>query len=128
MRYIEIVRAHKTSLVSLTLLSFLVLVSTFALSRGPKSETIEASAMGTGTQMGAVIGVTLDIYEYSTPEDRQILIEAFTKGQNQGLGGPLLDHRNHRLRRQLYPHGAHSDRTQDCVRNQPPDPIRRSVL
>ena len=124
MRYIEIVRAHKTSVVSLILLSFLVLVSTFALSRGPKSETIEASAMGTGTQMGAVIGVTLDIYEYSTPEDRQILIEAFTKGQNQGLvnalsemegGGPLLDHRNHRLRRQLYPHGAHSDRTQDCV-------------
>jgi hypothetical protein len=89
MRYVEIFRTHKTSLVSLTLLSFLVLVSTFALSRGPKSETIEASAMGTGTQMGAVIGVTLDIYEYSTPEDRQILIEAFTKGQNQGLVNAL---------------------------------------
>ena len=39
--------------------------------------------------MGAVIGVTLDIYEYSTPEDRQILIEAFTKGQNQGLVNAL---------------------------------------
>jgi|SRR5579862_1404447 hypothetical protein len=89
MRYVEIVRTRRVSLVSLTLLAFLVLVSTFALSRGPKSETIEASAMGTGTQMGAVIGVTLDIYEYSTPEDRQILIEAFTKGQNQGLVNAL---------------------------------------
>ena len=89
MSYIEIARTHKAALGSLLLLAFLVLASTFALSRGPKSETIEASAMGTGTQMGAVIGVTLDIYEWSTPEDRQILIEAFTKGQNQGLVNAL---------------------------------------
>jgi len=32
-----------------------------------ENETIEATAMGTGTQLGATIGVTLDIYEYSTP-------------------------------------------------------------
>ena len=89
MSYIEIARTHRAALGSLLLLAFLVLASTFALSRGPKSETIEASAMGTGTQMGAVIGVTLDIYEWSTPEDRQILIEAFTKGQNQGLVNAL---------------------------------------
>jgi hypothetical protein len=89
MSYIEIARTHKAALGMLLLLAFLVLASTFALSRGPKSETIEASAMGTGTQMGAVIGVTLDIYEWSTPEDRQILIEAFTKGQNQGLVNAL---------------------------------------
>jgi hypothetical protein len=25
------------------------------------------------------------IYEYSTPEDRQVLVQAFNKGQNQGL-------------------------------------------
>jgi hypothetical protein len=89
MSYIEIARTHKAALGGMLLLAFLVLASTFALSRGPKSETIEASAMGTGTQMGAVIGVTLDIYEWSTPEDRQILIEAFTKGQNQGLVNAL---------------------------------------
>src|SRR5215813_9671129 len=33
-------------------------------------ETIEAQAWGTGTQMGASIGVTLNIYEFSTPADR----------------------------------------------------------
>jgi hypothetical protein len=54
-----------------------------------KNETIEATAMGTGTQLGANGGVTLDIYEFSTPEDRQVLVQAFEKGQNQGLVNAL---------------------------------------
>jgi len=54
-----------------------------------KPETIEASAMGTGTQLGQVIGVTLIINEYSTPQDRQVLVDAFSKGQNQGLVNAL---------------------------------------
>lgn len=54
-----------------------------------KPETIEASAMGTGTQMGQVIGVSLEIYEYSTPADHQLLVQAFEKGQNQGLVNAL---------------------------------------
>jgi hypothetical protein len=29
--------------------------------------------------------VTVIIYEFSTPEDRQILVEEFQKGQNHGL-------------------------------------------
>src|SRR5882672_5457272 len=71
------------------MLSALLLAATFAFSRGPKSETLEASAMGTGTQLGQVIGVTLDIYDFSTPEDKQILLQAFEKGQNQGLVNAL---------------------------------------
>lgn len=54
-----------------------------------KNETIEATAMGTGTQLGETIGVSLEIYDYSTPEDRQVLIQAFAKGQNQGLVNAL---------------------------------------
>jgi hypothetical protein len=50
-----------------------------------KYETIEAQAFGTGTQMGRNIGVTLNIYEFSTPQDRVNLVQAFEKGQNQGL-------------------------------------------
>ena len=87
--HIEILRTYKAVIGSLLLIGLLMLASSFVFSRGPKSETIEATAMGTGTQMGTVIGVTLDIYEWSTPEDRQILIEAFTKGQNQGLVNAL---------------------------------------
>lgn len=54
-----------------------------------KYETIEATAMGTGTQLGANAGVSLEIYEFSTPEDRQVLVRAFEKGQNQGLVNAL---------------------------------------
>jgi hypothetical protein len=54
-----------------------------------KTETIDATAFGTGTQLGANIGVTLNIYEYSTPADRQILVQAYEKGQNQGLANAL---------------------------------------
>ena len=59
-----------------------------------KPETIDATAMGTSTQMGAVIGVTVIIYDYSTPEDRQVLVQAFTKGQNQGLVNALTKMRS----------------------------------
>ena len=49
-----------------------------------KNETIEASAMGTSTQLGEVVGVSVEIYDFSTPEDRQVLVQAFEKGQNNG--------------------------------------------
>jgi hypothetical protein len=54
-----------------------------------KYETIDASAFGTGTQVGRIIGITLNIYEFSTPADKQILVEAFGKAQNQGLVNAL---------------------------------------
>lgn len=73
----------------LLLIGLLMMGSTYAYSRGPKPETIEATAYGASTQLGAVVGVTLDIYEYSTADDRQILIQAFEKGQNQGLVNAL---------------------------------------
>jgi hypothetical protein len=54
-----------------------------------KAETIDATAMGTSTQLGKNVSVKATIYEYSTEEDRQILLEAFKKGQNQGLVNAL---------------------------------------
>ena len=54
-----------------------------------KYETIDAQAFGTGTQMGQNIGVTLNIYEFSTPADRVTLVQAYDKGQNQGLVNAL---------------------------------------
>src|SRR5277367_2744496 len=50
-----------------------------------KYETIEAQAFGTGTQLGQNIGVTLNIYEFSTPADRVSLVQAFETAQNKGL-------------------------------------------
>jgi len=68
----------------------LIIGSTFGLSADRvKPETIGATAMGTGTQLGQVISITVIIYEFSTPEDRQVLVDAFNKGQNQGLVNAL---------------------------------------
>jgi hypothetical protein len=50
-----------------------------------KDETIDAQAYGTGTQLGQNIGVTLNIYQFSTPADKQILVQAYQQGQNKGL-------------------------------------------
>jgi len=82
--------SHKWVLMGLMVAGLLVLAVFPAFSeKRPKAETIEASAMGTGTQLGQVIGISVEIYEYSTPEDRQLLVDAFTKGQNQGLVNAL---------------------------------------
>ena len=45
-----------------------------------KPETIEATAMGTDTQLGKEFSVTLTIYEYSPRADKQILADAFQNG------------------------------------------------
>jgi len=54
-----------------------------------KVGTIDATAMGTSTQLGSVVNVKVTINEFSTEEDRAILVEAFTKGQNEGLVNAL---------------------------------------
>lgn len=44
---------------------------------------IQATAMGTSTQMGKMANVNIHIDQFSTADDRQALIDAFTrKGQN----------------------------------------------
>jgi hypothetical protein len=71
----------------------IVLVSLVAAGRPglarDKYETVEAQAFGTGTQMGQTIGVTLNIYEFSTPADKQVLVQAYEQGQNKGLVNAL---------------------------------------
>lgn len=83
-------KTYKWAFMGLAVSALLVLAISPAFSqKRPKAETIEASAMGTGTQLGQVIGISMEIYEYSTPEDRQVLMDAFAKGQNQGLVNAL---------------------------------------
>src|SRR5258708_18712303 len=50
-----------------------------------KTETIDATAMGTSTQMGQNVSVKVTINQFSTQEDRQVLVDTFKKGQSQGL-------------------------------------------
>jgi hypothetical protein len=74
----------------LLLTALLLTAVTLAISADDrKVETIDATAMGTSTQLGKIVNVKVTIYEFSTEEDRQVLIEAFKKGQNQGLVNAL---------------------------------------
>jgi hypothetical protein len=71
------------------LLTGLLLLASIAGFARDKNETIDATAWGTGTQLGRNVGITLIIYEYSTAADREILMEAFQKGSNKGLVNAL---------------------------------------
>jgi len=83
-------RARSFSYGGLLLASLLLTAVTLAFAADDrKVETIDATATGTSTQLGRVVSVKVTIYEYSTDEDRQILIESFKKGQNQGLVNAL---------------------------------------
>jgi len=83
-------KVHGIFLGSLLGLGLMAVGSIPSLSQDrPKPEIIQAVAMGTSTQVGQQFHVRLIINEYSTEEDRQILIEAFEKGKNQGLVNAL---------------------------------------
>ena len=81
-----------------------------------KNETIDATAYGTSTQLGRNVGVTVIIYEFSTPEDRQILMEAFQQGQNQGLVNALQKMKAVG-RIQIRPASSPSTKTANCKSN-----------
>jgi hypothetical protein len=71
---------------SLVLATLLLTAVTLANSQDErKVETIDATAMGTSTQLGKTVSVKLIISQFSTEEDRAVLVDAFKKGQNQGL-------------------------------------------
>ncbi len=67
------------------LLAVLLAVVMPASSQDRKIETIDTTAMGTSTQLGHTVNIKITIYQYSTPEDRKVLVEAFQTGQNPGL-------------------------------------------
>jgi hypothetical protein len=81
-------RSQKFALASLLITGLLIIGSTPGWSAN-KSETIDATAMGTSTQMGSQFSITLNIYDYSTKADKQILVEAFQKGGDRGLVNAL---------------------------------------
>jgi len=70
-------------------LTILTIVLTFPVLAAGQVERIDATARGTSTQMGRIISIKLIISKFSTPEDRQVLVDAFKKGQSQGLSDAL---------------------------------------
>jgi hypothetical protein len=81
-------KSHKLALATLLITGLLLAGSTLAFGAN-KAETIDATAMGTSTQLGSDFSITLNIYDYSTPADKQILVQAFQQGQDKGLVNAL---------------------------------------
>ena len=71
------------------LIGLLIVASIPGFGQRKSSETIDATAFGTSTQLGRNFGVKIIIYEFSTPEDRDVLVQAFQKGQNDALVNTL---------------------------------------
>jgi hypothetical protein len=81
---------RKSGYTAFLVAALLIAVVTFAIPADDrKVETIDATAMGTSTQLGQNVSVKVIIYEFSTEEDRAILIEAFKQGKQQGLVNAL---------------------------------------
>ena len=81
-------KIRKFALATLLLPSMLIAASAPGFA-ADKPETIDATAKGTSTQMGSQFSITLNIYDYSTPADKQILVQAFDQGKDQGLVNAL---------------------------------------
>jgi hypothetical protein len=71
------------------LLLLLTSIGTNAQARG--RITIQATAMGTSTQLGKMVNINIHIEQFSTPDDRQALIDAFTRSGQDGLVDVLED-------------------------------------
>ena len=74
---------------TLLLLALSMMASVPGFGQRGKTETLDATAFGTSTQLGKNFGVKIIIYEFSSPEDRQALLDAFQHGQNDGLVNAL---------------------------------------
>ena len=74
-----------TGVVSLMLLTYML----GPAQKLPKHIYIQASAMGTSTQMGRVVNINLIIEELSSDAERAGLLEAFQQKGNEGLVNAL---------------------------------------
>ncbi len=84
---------HTNALLRSTLAGLLVLagLSLLVLAQTQGRMTIQATARGTSTQLGKMADVNIYIEAYSTEDDRQTLINAFSKRGQDGLVDVLQD-------------------------------------
>jgi len=61
------------------------------IAKAQERMTIQATAMGTSTQMGKILNVNILIQQFSTQDDRKALIDAFARSGQDGLVRVLED-------------------------------------
>jgi len=71
--------------------SLLAGFGTMAMAQAQGPMTIQATAMGTSTQLGKMYNVNIHIEQFSTPDDQKALIDAFKRSGQDGLVNVLED-------------------------------------
>ena len=75
---------------AVVIIGLMLLTSSSVLAQDkPQPETFQATAMGQSQQLGRMVSVNIIIDEYSTPEDQQILLQAFNTAGMKGLSNAL---------------------------------------
>ena len=76
---------------TITVSLFLALAGIGTTAQAQGRMTIQATAMGTSTQLGKMYDINIHIEQFSTPEDRKALIAAFERSGQDGLVSVLQD-------------------------------------
>ena len=76
---------------SLTGFLFLLVTGIGTIVHAQGRMTIQATAMGTSTQMGKIYNINIHIEQFSTPDDQKALIDAFARSGQEGLLDILED-------------------------------------
>ena len=76
---------------AITVSLFLLLAGISTMAYAQERMTIQATARGTSTKMGRLYSVNIHIDQFSTPDDRKALIDAFTRSGQDGLVDVLED-------------------------------------
>lgn len=85
-------RFNKSAFRTIFGLSLMLLLAAVAASaQAPQRMKIRMTAMGTSTQLGKMVNVDIIIESFSTPEERQSLIDAFARRGQEGLIDVLED-------------------------------------
>ena len=88
-------RTHIPSAPAVCRMSIVLLLSVFTPSlwaqegASLRGKVIQATAMGTSTQLGANFTLNIHINDISTPEERKALVESFAAKGNEGLVNAL---------------------------------------
>ena len=76
---------------TITVSLFLALAGIGTTAQAQGRMTIQATAMGTSTQLGKMYDINIHIEQFSTQEDRKALIAAFERSGQDGLVSVLQD-------------------------------------
>jgi hypothetical protein len=92
-------------------------IGTIVQAQDQEPMRIQATAMGTSTQMGKLVNINIHIDQFSTQDDRQALIDAFKRSGQDGLVDALDNMKDKgRPRLAFGPGSSGTDRSFVCHR------------